>query len=66
VGPGIGAECTICRTPVTPDQIEYEIEFARNGDTPGRDTYRLHSHCFTAWTFERDGAGPPPAGPSTR
>jgi hypothetical protein len=52
-GRGIGAVCAICRRPVTRDQIEVAIEFARNGSVPGLDTYHLHLRCFAAWEFER-------------
>ena len=52
-GPGVDANCAICRTPVRHGEVEFEIEFARNGDTPGLDRYPLHIHCFAAWEFER-------------
>ena len=31
-GPGVGAACAVCALPVNPDQMEFEIEFAREGD----------------------------------
>lgn len=67
-GSGIGADCTICRTPVKPDEFEFEIEFesSRNGDSPGRDTYHVHVRCFVAWELERDNAGLPRTIPSGR
>lgn len=34
-GPGVGAECAICGLPVTKDEMEFEIQFARDGDNPG-------------------------------
>lgn len=52
-GPGVGADCAICRAPVKPDEVEFEIEFARDGDDPGRDKYHVHIPCFSAWEFER-------------
>ena len=52
-GPGVGAPCTICELPVTKDELEFEIEFARNGDNPGLDKYHIHVRCFAAWEFER-------------
>lgn len=56
-GPGIGSDCTICETPVKHDELEFEIEFARNGDNPHSDTYHLHARCFEAWQLERNSAG---------
>jgi hypothetical protein len=54
-GPGVGADCTICRAPVTPTEMEYELEFVRGGDEPGRDRYHVHIHCFLAWSAESQG-----------
>jgi len=55
-GSGVGAVCTICATPVKPDELEFEIEFARNGDPPHWDSYHLHARCFEAWQLERNSA----------
>jgi hypothetical protein len=52
-GPGVGAPCSVCDLPATRDQLEFEIEFARDGDNPGRDKYHVHVRCFAAWEFER-------------
>jgi hypothetical protein len=52
-GNGVNAPCTICGTPVTPDQVEYEVQFAHDGATPGLDKYSLHIRCFAAWEMER-------------
>jgi hypothetical protein len=52
-GPGVGAPCPVCDLPVTRDQMEFEIEFARNGDSPGLDKLHVHIRCFAAWEFER-------------
>jgi hypothetical protein len=52
-GLGVGASCTICELPVTKDQMEFEIEFARDGDNPGLDEFHVHIRCFAAWEFER-------------
>jgi len=38
---------------VTRDQLEFEIQFARNSDNPGLDKYHVHVLCFAAWEFER-------------
>jgi hypothetical protein len=57
--PGVGAECTICEEPVTRDQMEFEIQFMRDGN-PGLDKFHVHIRCFAAWEFERrkDGGAP--------
>ena len=52
-GKGTGAACAICCEPVGTDQIEFEIEFDRQGPTPGKDKYRAHLACLSAWEFER-------------
>jgi hypothetical protein len=58
-GPGVGAACTICKLPVTKDEMEFEIQFARDGDSPGLDKFHVHVRCFAAWEFERKWAAPP-------
>src|SRR6266566_1786659 len=58
-GPGGGAGCTICSAPVKRDELEFEIEFARDGDDPGLNTYHVHIRCFAAWQFERHNLDPP-------
>jgi len=35
------------------DQLEFEIQFELDGDSPGLDNYHLHLRCFAAWEFER-------------
>jgi hypothetical protein len=57
-GPGLGAVCAVCDLPVERDQTEFEIEFARDSDYPGLDTYHVHTQCFAAWEFERRSEGP--------
>ena len=52
-GPGVGAPCSICDLPVMKDQLEFEVEFAHDGDSPGLDKFHLHVRCFAAWEFER-------------
>ena len=52
-GPGVGAPCSVCTLPVTADQMEFEIQFSRNGDNPGFDVFHVHIRCFAAWEFER-------------
>jgi hypothetical protein len=52
-GPGVGADCTICSVPVKRDELEFEIEFARNGNDDTQNTYHIHIRCFAAWQHER-------------
>ena len=52
-GPGVGATCSVCGTPVSPEEMEFEIQFARNDGAPGLDKFHLHIRCFAAWEFER-------------
>jgi hypothetical protein len=62
-GPGAGARCTICGALVTLDELELEIEFARDGDA-GRDEHHVHVPCFTAWETEVQKLEGPAAAPS--
>ena len=56
-GPGIGVPCTVCDLPVTANQMEFEIQFARDGDNGGwLHACHLHVRCFAAWELERDAA----------
>jgi hypothetical protein len=49
-GPGEGACCALCDLPVSRDELEVEIEFAREGrESAGGGNYRFHVRCFTAW-----------------
>ena len=52
-GPGVGALCSVCGLPVTKDEKEFEIQFERDGDSPGLDKFHVHIRCFAAWEFER-------------
>ncbi len=53
-GPGVGARCVICEQPVSRDELEFEVQFAHDGDNPGLDKFHLHLRCFAAWEFERN------------
>jgi hypothetical protein len=35
---------------VTSGEAEFEIDFVREGDDPGTDTYHVHVRCFSSWT----------------
>jgi hypothetical protein len=52
-GTGVGIACTICGQPVTVSQMEYELQFAHDGASPGLDRFHLHLRCFAAWEMER-------------
>jgi hypothetical protein len=54
-GPGVDAPCAVCGKPVGHDEMEFEIQFARDDGQPGLDKYHVHIRCFAAWEFERDG-----------
>ncbi len=55
-GPGVGAPCSVCDKPVTKDELEFEIQFARDGGNPGLDKFHVPIRCFAAWEFERSTA----------
>jgi hypothetical protein len=42
-----------CERSLTKDELEFEIQFARDGGNPGLDKYHVHIRCFAAWKFER-------------
>jgi hypothetical protein len=48
-GPGAGANCVICKSPVERHQLEFELEFAGNGDGVGVNKYHVHIRCLAAW-----------------
>jgi hypothetical protein len=54
-GPGVGAPCSVCQQAVTKDEMEFEVQFARDNDL---DKFHLHRRCFAAWEFERTRALP--------
>jgi hypothetical protein len=53
-GRGDGSECTICGKPVTPDEVEFELEFDRRVGPEGPEVHHLHNRCFAAWDLERE------------
>jgi hypothetical protein len=52
-GLGVGAMCTICDLPMRRDEMEFEIQFARDDGNPGLDKFHVHLQCFAVWEFER-------------
>ena len=60
-GSGVGgASCPICGEPIKRDQLELEIQFARDGAASDPDTFHVHVRCFAAWEFERTKVGSVP------
>jgi hypothetical protein len=47
----------VCEKPITRDQVEYEIQFAHDGDHPGLDKFHLHLRCFAVWELEQTKSG---------
>jgi len=52
-GPGVGADCTMCNRSIQRDELELEIEFARENNADTVDKYHVHILCFAAWERER-------------
>jgi hypothetical protein len=52
-GPDVGIVCTVCRLPMTKEQMAIEIQFSHDGGSPGLDKFDIHVRCFAAWEFER-------------
>jgi hypothetical protein len=50
-GPGSGAGCALCDLPVTPLEIEFEVEFAPGSVTPR--VLHFHRQCHGVWDAER-------------
>lgn len=50
-GPGVGVPGSVCGLPVKSDELEFEIQFARDGDNPELDKFHVHVRCFAAWEF---------------
>ncbi|HEX7080772.1 MAG TPA: hypothetical protein VF329_07145 [Gammaproteobacteria bacterium] len=64
-GPGAGAACTICGTPVAPNEVELEVEFV--DDVDGTiDKHHMHVRCFAAWEAECQGREDAQSAPSRR
>ena len=38
-GPGVGATCAICELPATRDEMEFEVQFAREATTLGSTSF---------------------------
>ena len=57
-GKEVDVPCAICGERIRPDQVEYEVQFAHDGVTPGVDLFHLHLRCLAAWELERTKAAP--------
>ncbi len=44
----------VSRTACSEDKLEFEIQFAWDGDNPGFDKFQVGIRCFAAWEFERN------------
>ena len=52
-GPGVGAPCAVCGVSVERDQMEFEIQFTRDGVDVELVQAGIVIRCFAAWEFER-------------
>ena len=51
-GRGTGALCNLCRTPIRPQDIEYEVELlAPVGNSRG---LHFHFNCYRVWESQAD------------
>ena len=48
---GTGERCVLCNSSVGMDEIEFDVELA-TAASPGPDSLRFHSSCWTAWRDE--------------
>jgi len=49
-GRGANQPCALCDIPISPDDIEYELELRRRSEL---HTYRFHRRCLAIWELER-------------
>jgi hypothetical protein len=56
-GAGHGAPCALCITPITRDEMEFELECPQP-KPPFATFYHLHPRCYAAWELERSVARP--------
>jgi hypothetical protein len=42
--------CAICDLPITKDEMEFEIQFARDGDNPGLDRFQRARSRYRGWS----------------
>lgn len=51
-GRGSGLACAICQEPVSPEGVEWELEFTAGSDAAVR-SLRFHPDCFEDWDLAR-------------
>jgi len=51
-GPGGGDLCIVCGTPVSADEIDYELALPPADSGGSATTVHLHQGCFRAWQIE--------------
>jgi hypothetical protein len=54
-GAGVGAPCSVCDRPVAQAEMEFEVQFARDGSAPYFDVFHVHPRCYAVWELLRDG-----------
>ena len=52
-----GAPCVVCGGK---QEMEIQLEFARDGAIPDLDKFHLHPRCYAAWEFEWKKVGETP------
>jgi hypothetical protein len=53
-GPGVNAPCAVCERPVVHGEMEFEVQFARDGAVDRHfDVYHVHVRCFAVWELVR-------------
>jgi hypothetical protein len=63
-GAGRGTACAVCELPVQHHQLEFMVQFLRDGTLPSADLYLLHVPCLPwpggrrSWTLRRGESGP--------
>lgn len=57
-GPGVSAPCAVCDRPVKAEEMEFEVQYARDGGAPHFDVFHVHTRCYAVWELLRsDGFG---------
>jgi hypothetical protein len=52
-GRGSGAACAVCAESISPEQFEFELEYARAGNANGLVNLHVHVSCCSTWESER-------------
>jgi hypothetical protein len=51
--PGGDVICSVCGLPITIVQMEFVLQFDRDGDKSEADEFHIHIRCFAAWEREQ-------------